>query len=166
MIKIRHACNNDATKIFYLKNVNNQSILIFFERNIFWTFQNCVKQLLFWLEWKIMLRRSQNILDFFLCQTNRTGVFAILWRAEFSHFVRNWSFFQFLGHKFVISEPIFKICIRKIFALRSCIQIKYRVLYYYYANVISWTFSDRSSCWPCQCVSPTYFFFAGHFFKI
>ena len=34
------------------------------------------------------------------------------------------------------------------FVLKSCIQIKYRVLYYYYANIVSVAFSDRSSCWP------------------
>ena len=163
MIKIRHARNNDATKIFYLKNVNNQSILIFFWKRYFLNISELRKtstRLIGMKDnvetiskhiWFFYVRPEQKLLHFYdaqnlvtLCET---GVF-----------------FQFLGHKFFISEPLFKICIRNFFALKSCIQIKYRVLYYYYANVISWTFSDRSSCWPCQCLSPTYFFFAGHFF--
>ena len=36
----------------------------------------------------------------------------------------------------------------KIFALRSCIQIKYRVLCYHYANVVSWAYLKRPSCCP------------------
>ena len=114
MIKIRHARNNDATKIFYLKNVNNQSILIFFWKIYFLNISELRKtstRLIGMKDnvetiskhiWFFYVRPEQKLLHFYdaqnlvtLCET---GVF-----------------FQFLGHKFFISEPLFKICIRNFF---------------------------------------------------
>ena len=60
--------------------------------------------------------------------------------------------FSFVCHTFVISKPIFKIYQWKMFVLRSCIQVKYLVLNYYHANIVSRAFPWRSPCWP---LSPT-----------
>ena len=62
------------------------------------------------------------------------------------------TFFRFFCHTFVISKPIFKIYQWKMFVLRSCIQVKYLVLNYYHANIVSRAFPWRSPCWP---LSPT-----------